>query len=341
MAREPAKGWWLLIHQLPARPAYLRVRIGRALAKIGAVTLKNAVYVLPGRPECRAALRGLRSEIIECGGEGMLVSTTSIEGISDRDLQDLFRAGSDRAYRNLAAALTEAVASLPSRAQASARQRQRVERCLAKARSRLAAIALTDFFGASGRGPAEAAIHRAEAWLAAGTCPGPAETGPARVEFRGRTWITRKGVFVDRMACAWLVRRFIDPEARFGFVGTHSHQAEAGQVTYDMEGADFGHEGDRCSFEVLAHRFVADDPAVGILAEIIHDLDLRDGRYSRPEAAGLMGVLAGIAAREARDPDRLARSGEVLDGLYEHLRRGAVPGRPNRAFRPPKRRETR
>jgi hypothetical protein len=150
--------------------------------------------------------------------------------------------------------------------------------------------------------------------------PAPA-AGPARAPaVRGRTWTTRAGVQIDRMASAWLIRRFIDPRARFRFVRAPD-EAGPRDLRFDMLGADFTHEGDRCTFEVLLRRFVADDPALARIAGIVHDVDLGDARFDHPETAGLEHLVTGIALRHQDDQTRLRESAAVFDALYESLTR--------------------
>lgn len=133
---------------------------------------------------------------------------------------------------------------------------------------------------------------------------------------RGRTWVTRTGLKVDRMASAWLIRKFIDPEARFKFVPAKGYSPEQRELRFDMFDAEFTHEGDRCTFEVLIQRFGLEAPGLRQLAEIVHDIDLKDARFGREEAAGVAQLVAGIAAAHPDDEERLARGSALFDDLY-------------------------
>jgi hypothetical protein len=137
---------------------------------------------------------------------------------------------------------------------------------------------------------------------------------------KGRVWVTRQGVQIDRIASAWLIRRFIDPAARFKFVPGRAYSPRAGEVRFDMFEGEYTHEGDRCTFEVLLARAGLDDPALGAIGEIIHDIDLKDGKYGREETAGIRNVMAGIASSQRDDEQRLARGAAMLDDLYEYFR---------------------
>ncbi len=138
----------------------------------------------------------------------------------------------------------------------------------------------------------------------------------SREAYQGRTWVTRTGIKVDRMASAWLIRRFIDPEARFKFVPAKGYRPEEGELRFDMFEAEFTHEGDLCTFEVLVQRFGLADPALRAIAEIVHDIDVKDAKYGREEAPGIGQLVAGIAAAHASDEERLARGSALFEDLY-------------------------
>jgi hypothetical protein len=133
---------------------------------------------------------------------------------------------------------------------------------------------------------------------------------------KGRVWVTRQDVHVDRIASAWLIRRFIDPKARFRFVAARGYRPKRGELQFDMYEGDFTHEGDRCTFEVLLRRFELEDPALQALAEMVHDIDYKDGKFGRAETAGLRRLVQGVVAAEAEDAGRLARGAAILDSFY-------------------------
>ena len=137
----------------------------------------------------------------------------------------------------------------------------------------------------------------------------------------GRVWVTRIGVHVDRIGCAWLVRRFIDKQARFKFVPPKGYVPEPNELRFDMFDAEFTHEGDRCSFEVLMTRAGLDDPALPAIAEIVHDIDLKDDKFGREEAAGIKTLINGICADTRDDDERLARGAAIFDDLYQYFRK--------------------
>jgi hypothetical protein len=145
---------------------------------------------------------------------------------------------------------------------------------------------------------------------------GPAKGTLDAGEYRRRTWVTRTGIKVDRMASAWLIRRFIDPEATFKFVPAKGYAPAPRELRFDMFEAEFTHEGDLCTFELMVQRFGLADPALRAIAEIVHDIDVKDGKFGREEAAGIGQLVAGIAAAHPDDDARLARGAALFDDLY-------------------------
>jgi hypothetical protein len=144
----------------------------------------------------------------------------------------------------------------------------------------------------------------------------PQKAALRRDEYRGRTWVTRAGIKVDRMASAWLIRKFIDPAATFKFVPAKGYQPAPGELRFDMFEAEFTHEGELCTFEVLVQRFGLADPALRAIAEIVHDIDVKDAKYGREEAPGIGQLVAGIAAAHPDDEARLARGAALFDDLH-------------------------
>jgi hypothetical protein len=151
----------------------------------------------------------------------------------------------------------------------------------------------------------------------------PAETqARGLADLKGRTWVTRTGVHVDRIGSAWLIRRFIDPQAGFKFVAPKGYVPDAGELRFDMFEAEFTHEGELCTFEVLVARAGLDkDRGLAAIAEIVHDIDLKDGKFGRPEAEGIRTVIAGICNGTQSDEERLARGAAVFEDLYRSFDR--------------------
>ena len=302
--------WLLLIPQLLAKPAYLRVRVWRRLQSLGAAPLKNAVHALPLRDDTLALFEELQRDIVAGGGEALILEARLVGGMADAELRAVFDAARDADYDELA----REARSLVQAGEVALADSRRLKK-------RLDEIAAIDFFGAHGRQAALAAV--ADADRRAHEHPdvsgeGAPELTPA--ELKGRTWVTRRHIHVDRIASAWLIRRFIDPDATFRFVEGKGYVPAPGELRFDMADAEFTHEGDRCSFETLVMRTsLESDPALCALGEIVHDLDIADGKFGRVEAAGVGALITGICAATDDDDDRLARGSTALDGLYAHF----------------------
>jgi hypothetical protein len=321
MAEPAGPRWLMLIHQIPPRPHYLRVKVGRRLQGLGAVAVKNSVYVLPRSETTLEDFQWVRREIVAGGGDASVCEARFVEGLSDQAVEALFGAARGADYAEL---LREARRLQQAQGRKSRRRSEAKDLggpALPRLRKRLAEVSAIDFFGAPGRDEVEALLAALEAALRPAEAAPPAEPGGVPKDVRGRTWVTRAGVQVDRMASAWLIRRFIDPEAHFKFVPGHAYAPLPGELRFDMFEAELTHEGDRCTFEVLQRRFGLGDRALGEVAEIVHDVDLKDAKFARDEAPGLERLVAGIAMRHTDDEARLRDGAAVFDGLYEFFKR--------------------
>ena len=318
---ENRSAWLLLAHQLPPKPAYFRVKIWRRLQDLGSVAIKASLYALPSNTETREDFQWLLREIQEGGGEATLFEARLVDGLTDQEVRALFDKARDADYEALAVearSLAEMVASDPEQ------WRVRIPEfrpLLAKLHRRLTEVVEIDFFGANGRDAVEGLLAGIESRLTeAVETENKEETMPAEQERpHSRTWVTRRGVHVDRIASAWLIRRFIDPEARFKFVSDKGYVPEPGEIRFDMFEAEYTHEGDHCTFEVLLARLCQPEPALQAIAEIVHDIDLKDGKFGREEAAGIKTLIAGIAATTDDDNRRLERGATVFEDLYKYF----------------------
>jgi hypothetical protein len=314
-ARAEAR-WMLLIHQIPPTPAYLRVKIGRHLARIGAVAIKNSVYALPRNDETQEDFQWVLREIVKGGGDASLVEARFVEGLSDVQITTLFQLQREADWRDLATDARTLAAAFPKRGPPAKDRRAEFARQLGRLRQRATELAAIDFFGAPGHEVVEGLLAGMEARMTTVEGAAPSQPKLDTANHRRRTWVTRTGIKVDRMASAWLIRKFIDPEARFKFVPAKGYTPEKGELRFDMFEAEFTHEGDLCTFEVLVQRFGLDDPALRAIAEIVHDIDVKDAKYGREEAPGIGQLVAGIAAAHPDDEARLARGTALFDDLY-------------------------
>ena len=297
--------WLLLIPQLPPKPDYLRVKLRRRLQRVGAIALRNAVYVLPYRDDTTEDFMWLRAELEEDGADAIICAAATIAGASDAEIVELFNEARDADYRAVIEEAREIAKQTPL---------DDPSRLAAKLKRRLDELKKIDFFEADQREAAEEAVENL-----AIPAKSSKRSEQQRKDYTGRMWVTRSGVFVDRIASAWLIRRFIDPSAMFKFVSAPNYSPQEHELRFDMFAAEFTHEGDRCTFETLLARFDIDDPALKAIGEIVHDIDLKDGKFDRLEASGVESVLAGIASEYESDADRVANGSAIFDALYLQL----------------------
>jgi hypothetical protein len=316
---ESAGRWLLLIHQIPPKPDYLRVKIGRRLARIGAVALKNTVYVLPRSDAAQEDFQWVLHEVSAAGGEAALLEARFVDGLSDVDIENLFRTARDADFTALAKEARELEARLDAKRLDDGEVRPQAEGELVRLERRLEEITTIDFFSASGREATHGLITGIRDRLTPPAAEEPATTDRKRHDVKGRTWVTRQGVHVDRIASAWLIRRFIDSESSFKFVPAKGYVPDAGELRFDMFAAEYTHEGDQCTFEVLCRRFVLDVPGLSAIAELIHDLDLKDQKFARPEAAGLAAQLTGLTLVHEDDASRIEQGSALFDQLLQYF----------------------
>jgi hypothetical protein len=317
--------WLLLVLQLPARPSNARVKTWRRLQQLGAVSVKNAVYVLPNSAQALEDFEWLRSEIECVKGQANIFSASSIDGVRNDDIVEQFQTARATDYKHL----LKDIRLTQKRVTRVSNHDDELIRSAQQLRERLTRVRAIDFFSASGGEDAEREIKAVEQSVRR-TAESLVTQGLRHLdpkEYRTRRWVTRPRPGVDRFASAWLISRFIDPEATFDFVSDAKNVHDA--VPFDMFGGGFGHEGDLCTFEVLASRFRIADVAVRRIGEIVHDLDLKEERFRAPQAPGIGVVVEGLRAT-FRDDSELLREGIVL---FEALYHGIQPPKaaPSRA----------
>ena len=302
----------LLLVGLPPTPSSLRVRVWRRLRTLGAVPLKRSAYLLPDTPERYEDFQWLAQEIQREGGEATLIRVQQIENVGPEAVRRLFHEPRDQDYRQLAARYRKLLQGLDRKAAAPSPRLTAQLAELAKEHQRIRDI---DFFGA----PGGAEVRRLEEVIAMRTRrsePVVRETKPTidLSAVRGRRWVTRPRPHVDRVASAWLIKRFIDPEAVFVFANPAEFPADA--IPFDAPNVALSHQGEDCTFETLIKRARLRDRRLARLAEVVHEADLRDGKYPRDEARGIdVAVRALLAA--SPDDDRVLEQGmQLFEGLY-------------------------
>lgn len=313
--------WLLLAHQLPATPSNLRVKTWRRLQDLGAVAVKQSIYVLPDSSESREDFEWLRVEIEGSGGEAVVFCANHLDAQAETALVEEFRRSRQAAYTELAAELQRV------RPKSDRRRAQSHLRDLARYRQRFQAIERIDFFGSAGRDRVASLLAALES-KRAGTQDERSPAGGSDLgHYNGRLWVTRPRPGVDRMSSAWLIRRFIDSTASFAFV-TDAKNAPTDAVPFDMYGTGFGHEGDRCTFETLVARFAINDRAVARLSEVVHDLDLKDGKYAAPEAVTIGAAIDGLQLSCGDDRQLLDQGIILFEAMYRSFSQQGRPPRP-------------
>src|SRR5579864_4872286 len=302
--------WIVFSYSLPsAGRSSPRVAVWRRLRALGAVSPKGGVYVLPARDECVEAFQWLAQEVEQAKGEALLMRVERFEGLSDTQLIALFQEARKDDYAALDAEAAALEKTLTGSRKRDPTDGVQTREPLAKLRREYGEIARTDFFDSPAGAQVASRLARIEEKLSPAR-PDESPVAPAALSaYRNKRWVTRPSPHVDRLACAWLIRRFINPRA----VIHYSEAPLADEVAFDMSRGPFSHHGNLCTFETMARAFGLNDPAVDAIAEIVHEIDLRDGRYIRPEASGIDAVLRGWMSRP--DAEREAHGVALFDGL--------------------------
>jgi hypothetical protein len=315
--------WLTLLMSLPPTPTRHRVGVWRKLQRMGAVRLRGSAWILPATAETTELFQWLVQEIQAFRGEATLLHVDRIENMTAEQVTALFHKARAAEYQAVVQGCRE-ILSLIDRHLAHprgpvARLRGRLDG-LKRELDRVQAI---DHLAApAGQRARDLWETTAKRLRAVETRPRPAG-GRHRASLppRGSTWVTRPRPHIDRIASAWLIKRFCDPQASFAFADA-ADAARKG-VPFDVLGADFGHHGDDCTFETLARRFRLKDRRLAVIGEIVHEADLHDGKFTRNESTGVDLAIRGLAEATADDHELLERGMAIFDGLYTILKRKA------------------
>jgi hypothetical protein len=325
-AKAASQRWLVFVHQLPASPSNLRVRTWRRLQQLGAVAVKQAVYVLPDSPNAREDFEWLKSEIKGAGGEASVFVADSLDTWSADALVEGFRRSRQDAYMALAREVERVLGRITAARPARGTRRPAIGRLLEVFRQRLAALEHIDFFGSAGRDRVVTLLAQLDQRIrstarAAASSP---NSGPVDLAaYCGRLWVTRPRPGVDRMGSAWLIRRFIDGHARFAFAADRDALPAPDAIPFDMFGVEFSHQGEGCTFETLCTIFGITDPAVTRISQIVHDLDLKDGRFGAPDAGTVGTLIEGLRLTTAEDDRLLAHGITLFESLYQAFAQSA------------------
>lgn len=302
--------WILLLYGLPTKKGSARVNLWRQLKKCGALPLKTSVYLLPDEPEHHERLQWLAQQVREGGGEATLIHVVDIEGLSAEDIVRQFNEARAHDYDVLLPALTSLIGqNKKSPGESFATDLERLTRQFDEIRK-------IDFFDCSRAQDAQMLLERAGQLRQAKSRMLPLLTAK---KFTGKSWLTRPRPEIDRVGSAWLIRNFIDPKARFVFDSDPARHPHA--IPYDMFEVEFSHHGDDCTFETLVKRFGIADKVICRIAEMVHDVDLEDGKFQSTACLGIDLVLKGWAKAGLSDEELLQRGCDCFDALYRQLRK--------------------
>jgi hypothetical protein len=300
--------WLLLLYSLPAHRNSERVSVWRRFKKIGALQLTTSTYLLPDQTSHYEHFQWLTKQIRDAGGEATLVRVREIEGLPNEKLIERFNKVREKEYAALTRALRAMTAGKKKRKEDFAGQVERIRRQFREVRA-------VDFFNSPQAQDVELLLAKLERGA-------PPKGALAKVDpkiYRRRIWLTRPRPEIDRVGSAWLIRKFIDPDAKFLFARKISAGREA--VSFDMVEAEFSHHREDCTFETLIKRFGIHDKAARKIAEMIHDADLDDSKFQRHECVGIDRILKGWGKEGLSDDELLEHGFRCFDGLYSFLRR--------------------
>jgi hypothetical protein len=316
--RGVAHRWLLFVHQLPAHPTNGRVKIWRRLQQIGAVPVKNGVHVLPDSPHTLEDFEWLAAEVAAVGGQASIFHVPSMNEADERHVIRKFQTASAEEYTQLRKDI-KMITQTRQRTKANADDLHATRALV----DRFERVSQRDFFGGSGATETERALGRLAAPYDSPTRRRTANKIPsAEAEtYRNRTWVTRPRPGVDRFSSAWLIRRFIDRNATFVFAPSPEKYPDA--LPFDMyQSGGFKHKGDLCTFEVLEDHFDIRDAAVRRIAEIVHDIDLKEEKYKSVHVSTVASLVEGLRASIADDGKLLEQGMAMFEALYLSFRAG-------------------
>jgi hypothetical protein len=317
-------GWIIFFYSVPSKPVSSRMKVWRKLIKAGAVQLKGSVYILPFNEDHYEFLQWLVSEIAGMKGEAAFVKIEKVDTMKDPEIIALFNRQRASDYQVIEKALEDIERKLSSTQKGGKPQNlPGISDHIARLRKDFEEKKRIDFFSSEEGKSLAARIKQVDAEIKRHSVTGAKMEGPAAIvpqspdDYQGKTWVTRKRPFIDRMASAWLIRKFIDRDATFVFVDEKDMETVAKHyIAFDVRGGEFTHTGDLCTFEVLIKSFGLKDKALRKIAEIVHDLDMKDEKYKAAEAKGLEDILIGIRKTAKDDAENLEKGMAVFEMLY-------------------------
>lgn len=306
--------WLAFSYTLSAKKkSSARVALWRRLQRLGAITPVTALYVLPARAECLEAFQWLAQEVQQAEGQAVLLHVADFDGLADQTIVEQFQAARRTDYAEIDQQLLAIVGRLTATPTAEAIQHSRDE--LAKLQRRYADVTQIDYFPCDAGATTAAHLAQVTQRLTQDKELPTMVPHVQIAEYQERTWVTRPQPYVDRLACIWLIRRFIDKGATIRYATT----ATTTEIAFDMVNATFGHAGNLCTFETMVDAFQIEAQGIRTLAEIVHEIDLRDDRFVHPEAIGIDAILRGWLLEELDDRELEQRGLALFDGIYRSL----------------------
>lgn len=313
MCYFPIMTWLLLIYQIPAKPSYFRAKIWRRLQQIGAIPIKQAVYAMPNRDQCLEDLSWIAKEIDDRGGEAIILNASLLEGLTDEQVIRLFKQARQADYR----VILDEARTLMDAYHSEEMSDPVLLDCRARLRKLIKSFTATvniDFFPLPEQAQTEAYLDEMGTIFHRGKGKDTVSV-TNEVIFSGCAWVTKSNVYVDRIASAWFIKRFVDNTASFKFIKESHYEPSKNELRFDMREAEYTHQGDMCTFEVLAQTFCPQDRGIKQIAKLIHDIDLKDDSFGLPETAGIHAILDSIVATTSDDHKRIELATTIFNGL--------------------------
>jgi len=315
-------GWLLFFYSVPSKPVSNRVRVWRRLAKAGAIQFKGAAYVLPYSDEHYELFQWLVSEVASMKGDAAFIKIEDIETMKNSDIISLFNQQREKDYAILVKKIEELERKISSARKGGAQNSKKLSGQIVKIKREFEGIQAVDFFSSTAGGNLRKNIRALESELKGVSGTGLKEqkivlTQKKIEDYQNITWATRKKPFIDRMASAWLIKKFIDKKAVFRFIDEkYTESLGKGIVAFDIRDGEFTHKGDLCTFEVIMKSFGLRDKALKKIAEMVHELDIKDEKYKSPEAKGVEEILTGLRKSSKNDTELLEKGMAVFEMLY-------------------------
>jgi hypothetical protein len=316
--------WLFLIDRLKNSNSKQRVKIWRMTKKIGAVLYRNSVYVLPFSKERLEDFQWLAQQIKDAGAEASVFISESISEKESNLIKNLINNEREKDYTHI----LENGEKLLLRLQRIGKDKLISDRSFSKFEKELTKLVMlfkniqkNDFFNIPGGKKTESLLKKVKIELYSMLDNKIYEAPLKRYSiqnYRNKKWVTRKNIHIDRLCSAWLIKKFIDPEAKFIFEEETNFPKDA--IPFDSFGVEFSHRGEDCTFETLIKTFRIDDKILKGLSEIVHDIDLKDNKFSRKESDGLDLIVKSLSSTLKDDYQVLKEGCKILDAIYEYLR---------------------